>query len=237
LGDIDIYFIRSAYAEPKSFSIAFRVNRPAELWDPVNGEFHRATTISRKGGQTTLQLALPANGSIAVIFTDHATAPPQPQLVRTEPLTADWTLTFPENPPIQLRDLTSWTNLDTAKYFSGTATYHAVITAPSLRPRESACLSFTTVDEIATVMLNNKPQPSIWAPPYTSCFTDLRPGRNDVKIAVTNLWHNRLVGDAQPTNDRPTTRTNIKAPDPDAQLLPSGLIGAPKWLIFKNVGR
>ncbi|HEX4576316.1 MAG TPA: glycosyl hydrolase [Edaphobacter sp.] len=237
LGDIDIYFIRSAYAEPKSFSIAFRVNRPAELWDPVNGEFHRATTISRKGGQTTLQLALPANGSIAVIFTDHATAPPQSQLVRAEPLVADWTLTFPENPAIQLRDLTSWTNLDTAKYFSGTATYHAVITAPSLRPRESACLSFTTVDEIATVMLNNKPQPSIWAPPYTSCFTDLRPGRNDVKIAVTNLWHNRLVGDAQPTNDRPTTRTNIKAPDPDAQLLPSGLIGAPKWLIFKNVGR
>lgn len=238
LGDIDLYFVRSAYDEPKSFSIAFRADRPAELWDPVNGEFHRATTISRRDGRTALELTLPANGSIAVVFTDHATAQPQLQLVRTEPLNADWTLTFPREPSVKLHDLVSWTNLGTAKYFSGTAIYRAVLMAPSLRPGESACLSFTDVHEVATVLLNNKPQPPIWAAPYTSCLTGLRPGQNNIEIAVTNLWHNRLVGDAQPMNGRPTTtRTNIKAPDPHSQLFPSGLIGASKWLIFKDVGR
>lgn len=235
--DADIYFIRSAYTEPKSFSMAFRANGPAEIWDPVNGEFHRVATISRSGGQTTLQLTLPANGSIAIVFTNHATAPPQPQPVRTEPLMTDWTLTFPENPPVTLNNLTSWTNLDSAKYFSGTATYRAIVTAPTLRRGESACLSFTAVHEIAAVTLNGRPQPPIWAAPYISCFNNLRPGRNNVEIAVTNLWHNRLVGDAQPSNTRPSTRTNIKYPDPDAELLPSGLIGAPVWLIRKNVSR
>ena len=131
----------------------------------------------------------------------------------------------------------SWTGLDTGRYFSGTAIYRAIITAPALKRGESSCLSFAAVHEIATVTLNGTPQPPIWAAPYTSCFTGLRPGQNSIEIAVTNLWHNRLVGDAQPMNARPSTRTNIKPPDPNAELLPSGLIGTPKWLIFKKDGR
>ena len=233
-GSIDIYFIRSAYAEPKSFSIAFRANRPAELWDPINGEFHRADTISRNRLQTTLRLTLPARGSIAVIFSDHSTARPQPQPIRTEPLTADWTLTFPQTPPIKLRDLMSWTGLDTGRYFSGTAIYRAIITAPALKRGESSCLSFAAVHEIARRgRPHGTPQPPIWAAPYTSCFTGLRPGQNSIEIAM-NGWSNCLVGDAQPINARPSTRTNIKPPDPNAELLPSGLIGTPKWLSLEG---
>ena len=155
----DVYFIRSAYAQQQSFSIAFRANRPAELWDPISGEIHRAVAISRNDQQTTLRLTLPANGSIAVVFTDHVTGQLQPQLVRTEPVTADWTLTFPQNPPIKLSGLVSWTSLGSERYFSGTAIYRAAIMAPSLRTDESACLSFTAVHEIATVTLNGIPQP------------------------------------------------------------------------------
>ena len=91
--------------------------------------------------------------------------------------------------------------------------------------------------EIAVITLNGRPQPPVWAAPYTSCFTGLHRGQNTIEIAVTNLWHNRLVGDAQPLNSRPSTRTNIKAPDLHDKLLPSGLIGPPKWLILGNSNR
>jgi len=235
-GDTDIYFIRSAYAEAKRFSIAFRAQRSAELWDPVTGEIHRAAPVSQNTKQTILDLTLPAYGSIAVVFSSDSAAPVQPQPVRTEPLTADWTLTFPQNPPVKLSTLKSWTELDAVKYFSGTAIYHATITAPALKPGESACLSFTAVHEIALVTLNGRAQAPIWAAPYMSCFDDLRPGKNTLEIAVTNLWHNRLVGDAQPSNVRPTTRTNIEV-SPHEELLPSGLIGPARWIIFKDVHR
>jgi hypothetical protein len=230
-GDTDIYFIRSAYAEAKSFSIAFRAHRHAELWDPISGEFHRVATISRNAQQTTLELTLPANGSIAVLFSDDVTGGLQPKLVRTEPVTADWTLTFPQNPPIKLSDLVSWTSLGAQRYFSGTAIYRATIIAPTLRTNELACLSFKAVHEIAIVTLNGTPQPPIWTPPYTSCFINLRRGVNSIEISVTNLWRNRIVGDAQ-SRSAASTKTNIKPPNPDARLIPSGLIGAPRWLIF-----
>jgi alpha-L-rhamnosidase len=236
-GDTDIYFVRSSYAEARSFSIAFRAHRAAELWDPLTGELHRAAILSQDARQTTLNLTLPASGSVAIIFTPSVNAERPLQVVRSEPLTADWTLTLPERPPVSLRDLTNWTSLEEARYFSGTAIYRASITAPSLKPAESACLSFGAVHEIAVITLNGRPQPPVWAAPYTSCFTGLHRGQNTIEIAVTNLWHNRLVGDAQPLNSRPSTRTNIKAPDLHDKLLPSGLIGPPKWLILGNSDR
>jgi alpha-L-rhamnosidase len=236
-GNTDIYFVRSAYADTKTFSIAFRTHRAAELWDPLTGDFHRAAILSQNAQQTTLSLTLPPHGSVAVIFTPGATARPEPQVVRSEPLVADWTLTLPQHPPVNLRDLTSWTSLEETKFFSGTATYRTTITAPALKPGESACLSFDAVHEIATITLNGRPQPSIWAAPYSSCLTGLHQGQNTLEIAVTNLWHNRLVGDAQPSTAQRTTRTNIKAPDPHAKLLPSGLVGPPKWLIVEDGSR
>jgi hypothetical protein len=133
-----------------------------------------------------------------------------------------------------LSDLVSWTSLGAQRYFSGTAIYRANITAPTLQADESACLSFKAVHEIATITVNGTPQPPIWAAPYTSCFTNLRSGLNNIEIAVTNLWRNRFVGDAQPSNARRATRTNIKLPDSHTELLPSGLIGDSKWLIFKK---
>jgi hypothetical protein len=54
---------------------------------------------------------------------------------------------------------------------------------------------------------------------------------NSIEISVTNLWRNRIVGDAQ-SRSAASTKTNIKPPNPDARLIPSGLIGAPRWLIF-----
>jgi hypothetical protein len=38
----------------------------------------------------------------------------------------------------------------------------------------------------------------VWQPPFVIDLSSaIRKGENDLKIAVTNTWHNRLVGDEQ----------------------------------------
>ena len=65
----------------------------------------------------------------------------------------------------------------------------------------------------------------MWRPPFRIDVTDtLRRGRNQISIAVTNLWVNRLIGDAQPGAKQHTFTTGptYRA---DAPLHPSGLLG------------
>ena len=56
-------------------------------------------------------------------------------------------------------------------------------------------------------------------------IVDKRPGKNNLKIRVTNLWVNRIIGDMQPDCTEKVSYTHqpfYKASDP---ILPSGLIG------------
>jgi hypothetical protein len=52
----------------------------------------------------------------------------------------------------------------------------------------------------------------------------IKRGRNDISIAVTNLWVNRLIGDAQPGAKQHTFTTGPTYL-PNAPLRPSGLLG------------
>ena len=67
---------------------------------------------------------------------------------------------------------------------------------------------------------------TIWAMPYRLDITDsLVQGKNSLELAVTNLWPNRIIGDAQPSARRHYTQTNIRKYTAASPLLPSGLIG------------
>lgn len=230
----EIYFLRNPSAAPITFPAIFRTSGQAEQWDPVTGAIHRISARVTSDQRRELDLELPAYGSTVVIFTPQTSAPAQPRILRTEALkNLAWSLEAKGMPPMTLGRLSSWTDFDAMKYFAGTAVYRATVTAPKLNAGESACLRFGNVHEIATMTLNDKPQATLWAAPYTTCFdAALHPGNNKLQIVVANLWHNRLVGDAQP-GASPTTKTNIAAPDRNASLLPSGLIGPAEWVIQK----
>ena len=241
MGNTDIYFLRNPSAQPAAFPAIFRATGHAELWDPLTGNIFAVTSAPTPSSSTEthrsrVDLSLPAYGSVILIFTpsDTARAHPRPTESRSEEmqLSSPWSLTI-DGQPVHNSDLTSWTSHDSTKYFSGTAVYHATFIAPQLALGEIACLHFNSVREIATIKLNGRQQPSIWAPPYSTCFDEtLRPGENNLEIAVTNLWNNRLVGDAQP-GSHVSTQTNIALPDPKSDLLPSGLIGPAEWFILK----
>jgi hypothetical protein len=54
----------------------------------------------------------------------------------------------------------------------------------------------------------------------------VQPGENQLEIAVTNVWNNRIVGDLRDPSQPAIARTNLKSKfNPASPLLPSGLLG------------
>ena len=86
-------------------------------------------------------------------------------------------------------------------------------------------LDLGEVRELAEVIVNGKSAGILWKPPYRADLTGLtQPGANTLEVRVTNLWVNRLIGDAQP-GAKPITFTALKTYRADAPLRPSGLLG------------
>lgn len=149
--------------------------------------------------------------------------------------------------------LHSWTESsdDGIRHFSGTATYLKEINIPKeyVKDNQSLELDLGRVRAIAEVIVNGKNLGVLWKAPFRINFGDaIRAGNNKIEIRITNLWPNRLIGDARYPEDcewgdwqlkswpdwltHPTERDSKRitfttwrhwrAGDP---LLPSGLLG------------
>jgi hypothetical protein len=121
-------------------------------------------------------------------------------------ITGPWNVTFPEGlgaPPVATFDkLVSWPDRseDGIKYFSGTATYCKEFTLPttSLTPDCSLELDLGQVDVIAEVYLNGEDLGILWKSPFrVNLRKAIKAGKNELAVHVTNLWPNRLIGDAR----------------------------------------
>jgi hypothetical protein len=145
---------------------------------------------------------------------------------------SEWTIQFQPNRGAPggrqaLHDFQSWTTSSDAgiRYFSGTAIYRSAVNIQK-RADEHVFLNLTEMHEVCTVRVNGKSVGTLWAMPYRLDITDsLAIGKNLLELDVTNLWPNRIIGDAQPSATRPYTQTNIRKYTADSPLLPSGLIG------------
>jgi hypothetical protein len=129
---------------------------------------------------------------------------------------------------VELAQLGDWSRHphQGVRYFSGTAVYQRQIHVPVPGHDRRVWLNLGEVRETAVVGLNGRELATLWKPPYRVDLTEhLRPGHNILTVAVTNVWNNRLVGDAR--SDGPgVTRTNLSDKfRPGTPLLPSGWIG------------
>ncbi|MFT4113141.1 glycosyl hydrolase [Silvibacterium sp.] len=226
-----IYFVRSAYGEQKHFSLYLRAQGEAELWDPVAGRVYRATAEAA-GDRTRVDLQLPAFGSVFLVFPAKSSAAPAPVKVREEKAEGTWQLKVPGSEPISLDEPRLWNEIQAFRYFSGTATYKAKLATPHLDPGETACLHFPQIHAVANFHADDRDTSIVWTYPYEYCLRDLKGSSITLSIDVTNLWHNRLVGDEEHPEGR-TTHTNIVLPSGDRTLLPSGLTGPAEWWIYK----
>jgi hypothetical protein len=74
--------------------------------------------------------------------------------------------------------------------------------------------------------VNGQPAGVAWTEPFRLDVTGLvHDGRNELAIEVTNLWPNRLIGDAGRPREERFTATNITKFKVESPLLPSGLMG------------
>lgn len=119
-------------------------------------------------------------------------------------ISGPWLVMFPQEsgapPEITLPELISLHKHsdDGVKYFSGTATYKAHFTLTRDLTSKSVYLDLGRVENIAEVRVNGRYIGTLWKAPYRIDITDaLRTGENELEIAVTNVWVNRLIGDEQ----------------------------------------
>ncbi len=233
----DLYFVANTTGASLEVAADFRViGREAELWNPETGAIE-VVAWRREKNVTTVTFPLEAYGSRFVVFrnkSDRLSAASEAQYVaaRTE-LEKGWTLSFPRQGGVAasggtLESLGSWTESpDTAiRHFSGTAVYQRDFDVDqSWLASGSVFLNLGTAREIAEVQVNGVPLRTLWKPPYRVDISPvLRPGKNTLRIAVTNLWVNRLIGDVQP-GATPVAATAVPSYLPQAPLQPSGLLG------------
>ncbi len=137
------------------------------------------------------------------------------------------------------------------RYFSGTARYRKTISLDETRAGGLVRLELGRVENIAEVRVNGQPLGVVWTAPWTVDLTGtVKPGDNELEIAVTNVWVNRLIGDSRLPVEKRFTQSNVRLFRPDEKyrrfqgfspkdpLMPSGLIG-PVRLEFgrqKDVG-
>jgi hypothetical protein len=171
-----------------------------------------------------------APGTYTLRLSDGSERPAQVQAAtKTDLPAAKWSVSFQPNrgaptTPQSLAHFEDWSASTNPgiRYFSGTATYRTTIQPKPGR----TILTLTDLHEICTVRINGKPAGTLWAMPYRLDITDiLTPGTNELELEVTNLWPNRLIGDAQPGVTKTYTQTNIRKYRANSPLLPSGLIG------------
>jgi hypothetical protein len=99
----------------------------------------------------------------------------------------------------ELASLTTSTNPG-VKYYSGTVTYRKTIEVPAdfLSADRRVVLDLGKVMNMAEVTVNGKKLGVTWYPPFRmDVASALVTGTNTLEIAVTNTWHNRLIGDEQ----------------------------------------
>lgn len=124
------------------------------------------------------------------------------------------------------------------RHFSGTARYRVTFALDAKRAAGPARLQLGEVRHIASVRLNGRDLGIVWTTPWAIDVTGkVRDGSNDLEVEVTNLWVNRLIGDAALPAEKRITKTNVRlfpagekirpfqgftASDP---LEPSGLLG------------
>ena len=221
--DAEIYFVSNTQMEDAEADCVFRVApRRAQLWFPDTGEIQSCPASEPVAGGVRLRLRLPPAGSVFVVFGGNA-EPTLPEATTSGPtnapppleITGSWEVRFPPNlgaPPSRVFEkLVSWTTIsdDGVKYFSGTATYLKEFEVPAsqLARGDHLEMDLGQLRNVAEATLNGQPLGIRWKPPFSYDVSGIvRPGTNTLTVKITNVWANRLAGDAKLPRDKRITR-------------------------------
>ena len=160
----------------------------------------------------------------------HEATVEEPKVV---PIDTPWEIAFTPGwgapAEVRMSKLASWTESsdEGVRHFSGTATYATNFEIPAKLPGHArVLLDLGEVRETARVAVNGKEIGVAWKRPFELDVTSaVKLGTNSLKVQVTNLWPNRIIGDQSLPENKRFTHTNITKFKADSALIPSGLLG------------
>ena len=217
------------------------------LAQPAQSQSSLSASV-RLAGQSGAELTVWEPGAYSVSFLNSATQQvtltdlPAPETVQ-----GSWSVVFPQGRgapqgDIEFETLLSWTQRPEAgiQYFSGTASYRRSIQLDTarLQANRRVVLDLGAVSHLAEVFVNDQPLGVLWNAPFQVDITDAaKVGLNTVEVRVTNVWKNRLIGDAKlPEAERTTwTAYPFYKNEPNTPLMKSGLLGPVRLLSSETV--
>ncbi|MEE4208951.1 MAG: glycosyl hydrolase [Parvularcula sp.] len=254
IGSTGLYFIANATGYPITTAAAPRLGADwYEVWDPISGDCRQRGMMS--ANERSLDLSVGPNEALFLVTGTGATSPatcqasPPTKVGQIMKVEGPWSIDFEPiigDPMASVRwdklEDFSQSEKEDIRYFSGTARYRATFTL-SRDPNEptSFTLALGDVGEMARVVINGHELGIDWLAPYEFAIPShvLREGSNELEVHVTNLWANRLIGDAIAREDgrkiasqatfvpygKGTIYAAINGEAHKGNLLPSGLIG------------
>lgn len=244
----DLYFVCNLLDRAETAKLRFRTTgRTVEIWDAQTGAIVKNVVATDDGQATSVTVPLQPHESLFFVFTDKATAAGAPvafresQPTNPQPIEGPWSVTFPMDrggpaEAVVFDKLISWTEHpdERIKHFSGTATYRKTIPLEKPKPGTKLLLDLGKLPHLAEVFLNGKNLGVVWMKPSRVDITSAaKLGDNDLEIWVTNVWKNRLVGDAKLEPAKRLTWSNWTFYKGNEPLEVSGLLG-PVTLMSQN---
>lgn len=253
LADADIYFIANTSNQDVTATASFAAERKAAAWwNPDDGKMSAAALKP--------ELHLAPYESRVLVFTDVAqkmaaeTKPADTNLIAD--LSQNWTLQFPGKAASPMKNLRSWTEDESSRYFSGEAVYgkHIELSAAQLKntrvvldfgpgtaltstpkvPAGMRAMLDSPVREAAQIIVNGQRAGAVWHPPYRLDLTQfLHAGKNHLEIRVANLGVNTLAGHALPDYRLLSARFGQRFIPQDTELIyprPAGILGPVKLM-------
>ncbi len=262
----DWYFVSNGERRVFNAVCTFRVaGRAPELWHPETGETRDLPEYEAAGGRTRVPLRFEAEESYFVVFRRGARRRMKgrnfPALARVGALEGDWEVEFDPQwggpaAPVRFNRLEDWAarGEEQIRHYSGTAVYRTAFARPAAGSGR-VMLDLGRVHEFAEARLNGVDCGLRWRGPFRFDVTEaLKAGENKLEVRVTNLWPNRMIGDAGLAEDAewvknrlarwpewvlngaasPAGRytfTHIRPYTKDSPLQASGLLGPVRLLI------
>ena len=237
----EVYWLDNRSVDPNSAEISFRVSgRVPTLWHPQTGET-KPVSWKIENGRTIIPSTFESWEAYFIVFGERTTETSFELPAVTEEtigtVSGPWQVTFQEDrgapESATFESLTSWSENDdpAIKYFSGTATYRNTFELDEVADASTILLDLGEVKNIAEVVVNGQNMGILWKTPFKVDITEAaQAGENSLEVQVTNVWVNRLIGDAQPGVEDKTTFTAMPLVMPNQELMPSGLLGEVKLL-------
>lgn len=157
-------------------------------------------------------------------------------------LLPEWRLSFSDESirPLAFRELKSWTEMPQARFFSGMGIYECDFEAGAPSGFH-VLLDLGRVCETAGVLVNGAHVGVAWMRPYELDITrSLHPGRNRLRVEVTNLLINQVLGKGRPDYSALNAKYGTRFPpgeEGEAVREPfvSGLLGPVRLVFYKSV--